>query len=155
MREKASLKLRDIHAPVPGYKEKLELSMDRYFANLPVGKIVKRANWAITTHSRLFAPSGNHLYEGETVPEEDMDVVLENTHLRSERQMLWRLPRTGAIVFSFKTYLYRLDEIREEGLGHELVAAIDGLREGSVPAMHLYKRGAVWGEAVKTFLKAR
>jgi hypothetical protein len=148
------MKLREIHAPVPGYKEKLERSMDRYFANLPAGKIVKRANWAITTHPDLFAPSGNHLYAGEEVTDSDLEVDIGNTYLRSERQMLWRLPETRAIVFSFKTYLYTLQEIIEEGLGEELAQAIDGLKEGSVPQMHFYKRGVVWGEAVKAFLRS-
>lgn len=41
---KLNLKLRDIHKPVPQYKEKLEKSMDRYFDKLKVGKFVKRAN---------------------------------------------------------------------------------------------------------------
>jgi hypothetical protein len=76
------------------------------------------------------------------------------TYLRSERQMLHRLPETKALVFSFKTYLYHLSDIREEGLGEELAQAIDGLKEGSVPAMHFYKRGVVWGEAVKGYLRS-
>lgn len=42
--KKLNLKLRDIHTPVPHYKEKLEKSMDRYFDRLKVGKFVKRAN---------------------------------------------------------------------------------------------------------------
>ena len=68
--------------------------------------------------------------------------------------MLHRLPKTRALVFSFKTYLYPLRDIKEEGLGEELAQAIDGLKEGSVPAMHFYKRGVVWGEAVKAFLRS-
>jgi len=151
-KEKFGLKLRDIHGPVPGYKEKLEKSMDRFFDRLEVGKVVLRTNWAITTHDRLFAASGNHLYEGEEVKEEDVDI--NNTYLRSERQMLHRLPKTKALVFSFKTYLYPLKEIKEEGLGDDLAQAIDGLKEGSVPAMHFYKRGVVWGEAVKEYLRS-
>ena len=43
-KEKFGLKLRDIHKPVPGYKEKLELSMDRTFDRLEDGKVVKRSN---------------------------------------------------------------------------------------------------------------
>jgi hypothetical protein len=39
-------------------------------------------------------------------------------------------------------------------MGEELAQAIDGLREGSVPGMHFYKRGVVWGEAVKAFLRS-
>lgn len=41
---KLGLKLADIHAPVPGYKEKLEKSMDRFFTKLEVGRFVARAN---------------------------------------------------------------------------------------------------------------
>jgi hypothetical protein len=43
-KEKFGLKLRDIHGPVPGYKEKLEKSMDRFFERLEVGKVVLRMN---------------------------------------------------------------------------------------------------------------
>lgn len=42
--KKLGMKLREIHSPVPGYKEKLEMSMDRFFERLEVGKVVSRAN---------------------------------------------------------------------------------------------------------------
>ena len=42
--KKLNMKLRDIHKPVPSYKEKLEKSMDRYFQKLQPGKYIKRAN---------------------------------------------------------------------------------------------------------------
>jgi hypothetical protein len=41
---KLGLRLREIHGPVPGYKEKLEKSMDRFFERLEVGRVVSRAN---------------------------------------------------------------------------------------------------------------
>ena len=68
--------------------------------------------------------------------------------------MLHRLPQSKALVFSFKTYLYPLRDIKDEGLGEELSQAIEGLKEGSVPGMHFYKRGVVWGEEVKRFLRS-
>ncbi|KAL2072619.1 hypothetical protein VTL71DRAFT_11962 [Oculimacula yallundae] len=151
-KEKLGLKLRDIHTPVPGYKQKLELSMDRFFDRLEVGKVVKRANWSIVTDGKLFAASGLHLYEGEEKVDEEINI--DTTFLRVERQLLHRLPRTRALVFSFKTYLYPISEIKEEGLGEDLAQAIDGLKEGSTPAMHFYKRGVVWGEAVKAYLRS-
>jgi len=43
-KEKFGMKLREIHTPVPGYKEKLEKSMDRFFEKLEVGRVVKRSN---------------------------------------------------------------------------------------------------------------
>jgi hypothetical protein len=44
MKEKFGLKLRDIHGPVPGYRQKLEKSMDRFFERIEVGKVVLRTN---------------------------------------------------------------------------------------------------------------
>lgn len=96
--KKLNLKLRDIHGPVPMYMEKIGRSMDRFFDKIPVGRVVKRANaslhtapwtwrrelansclvciqWSINTGERLFVPSGNHLYEGDAAPEEEVDVT--------------------------------------------------------------------------------
>jgi hypothetical protein len=58
--------LAGIHKPVPGYKDKLEKSMDRFFAKLEVGTAVRRVNWSITTDDRLYKLSGNHMYAGGT-----------------------------------------------------------------------------------------
>jgi hypothetical protein len=79
-KEKFGLKLREIHGPVPGYKEKIGLSMDRFFERLEVGRVVLRSNWSITTHGRLFAASGNHLYAGEDVPEDEI-IDMDNVRL--------------------------------------------------------------------------
>ena len=116
-------------------------------------KKAENRQWSITTHPNLYAASGgNHLYEGEEVPEQE-GIDIDNTFLRCERQTLHRLPQSKALVFAFKTYMYPIREIKEEGMGEELAQAIDGLKEGSVPAMHFYKRGVVWGEEVKRFLR--
>ncbi|GKZ64051.1 hypothetical protein AnigIFM50267_000344 [Aspergillus niger] len=156
-REKLGKRLSTIHDPVPQYKERLEKSMDRFFARLEVGKVVQRVNWSINTQGTgLFAAFGGlHGHEGEReevlgVEEVDGDVTL----LRCERQTLHRLPKTKALVFTFHTYTYPIREIKEEGLGEELALAIDGLKEGNVPEIHRYKRGPVWGEAVKAYLRA-
>lgn len=49
--------------------------------------------------------------------------------------------------------MYQISQIKEEGLGEDLAQAIDGLKEGNAPAMHFYKKGVVWGEAVKEYLR--
>lgn len=68
-KEKIGKRLASIHTPVPGYKDKLEGSMDRYFKSLEVGKYVKRSNWAISQHEELFLPDSNtnHGVEGEEI----------------------------------------------------------------------------------------
>ena len=172
-REKCGNPLATIHAPVPGYASKLERSMDRFFAKMECGKAVKRTNWSITTNDKLFSEGGNHMYADEKQyrpvenaktldvesPNLEQDIErqkgelnIDDCRLRCERQTLHRLPRTKALVFAFKTYLYTLSEVKKEGLGPELAEAIDGLGKGNVPAINFYKRGVVWGDKVKEYL---
>ncbi|KAH1489131.1 hypothetical protein LV164_008305 [Aspergillus fumigatus] len=158
-RTKLGLRLAAIHDPVPGYKEKLERSMDRFFARVEVGKIVARVNWSITTQTGLFAAFGGVHGSVATSAAGEKEIEpgtldVDSTVLRCERQTLHRLPRSKALVFAFHTYTYPLQTIKEEGLGEELATAIDGLKAGNVPGMHWYKRGSVWGEAVKHFLRS-
>jgi hypothetical protein len=156
--EKLGKRLAAIHTPVPGYQAKIEGSMDRFFSRLEVGKYVKRVNWSVTTHGELYAAGKgtNHAHEGDVVQEmRDDELDVDKTFMRCERQTLHRLPKSKGLVFAFRTYLYPIKEIKEEdGMGEELATAIDGLKEGSVPGMHFYKRGAVWGEAVKRYLRS-
>lgn len=84
--------------------------------------------------------------EGESVDPRDC-------RLRCERQTLHRLEKTGALVFAFKTYLYTLDEVVEDGLADEMADAVEGLGTGSVPAIKVYKRGVVWGSKVCEYLR--
>ncbi|EXJ86709.1 hypothetical protein A1O3_03662 [Capronia epimyces CBS 606.96] len=153
--EKIGKRLAAIHKPVPGYSAKLEGSMDRFFSKVEVGKYVKRVNWSITTNTELYAAAAGttHAHEGDMVEELD-HIDVDKTFVRSERQTLHRLPKSKALVFAFHTYLYPIKQIKEEGGGEELAAAIDGLKLGNVPQMHFYKRGAVWGEAVKKYLRS-
>lgn len=48
--------------------------------------------------------------------------------------------------------MYRISDIKEEGLGPELATAVDGLKGGSVPQIHYYKRAEEWGESLKAYL---
>lgn len=83
-----------------------------------------------------------------------LTVPCSQTFVRCERQTLHRLPKSLAVVFAFRTYLYPIQEIKDEGLGPDLADAIDGLQKGNAPGMHFYKRGVVWGEAVKKYLRS-
>ncbi|KIW12513.1 hypothetical protein PV08_09790 [Exophiala spinifera] len=153
--EKIGKRLAAIHTPVPGYSSKLEASMDRFFSKIEVGQYVRRVNWAITTNTDLYSPGHgtNHAHEGDEIEELD-EVDIDKTFMRCERQTLHRLPKSKALVFAFHTYLYPIEQIKKEGGGEDLANAIDGLKMGNVPAMHFYKRGAVWGEAVKRYLRS-
>lgn len=79
-KEKIGKKLADIHGPVPGYKEKLQKSMDRYFARLEVGSFVKRVNWSLTVDEELFSnfDKSKPAFEGELEKLSLEDLNLEN-----------------------------------------------------------------------------
>lgn len=152
-RSKLGLSLADIHLPVPGYAAKLKKSMDRFFATLPVGRIVKRHNWTITTNPDLHALSGTHIHSEDDLADIIQDEVdLSQAVLRCERQTLHRLPGTKALVFAFKTYTYPLAEVKEK---EDLAAAIEGLGKGNVPEMTIYKRQVVWGEKAVAYLRGK
>lgn len=156
-RSKLSKPLAEIHTPVPGYAAKLGKSMDRFFAKVQCGTIVKRANWSISTHGRLFAESGSHFHSAaseDAIEKERQAVNIDDCRLRCERQTLHRLPRSGALVFAFKTYQYKLSDVKAEGDGEALADAIEGLSQGNVPDMNFYKRGVVWGDKVVAYLRA-
>ncbi|KAI0314208.1 hypothetical protein OF83DRAFT_1165304 [Amylostereum chailletii] len=56
----------------------------------------------------------------------------ENIRLRSERQSLRRLPRTGAVVFTIRTYLTPVVKLaREPGMPGRLAAALRGVQASS------------------------
>ncbi|KAM7197826.1 Protein of unknown function (DUF3445) domain containing protein [Rhypophila sp. PSN 637] len=146
--------LKAIHVPVPSYS-KIGPSMERFFARTTVDKPVKRLNWSVQTHTKLFSPGMNHVHTEEADKvERDVEVDIEEARMRVELQTLTRLARTGALMFSFKTYLYGLDEIKGEGLGGELADAIDGLGKGNAPGMWVYKGGIRWGKRVCEYLRS-
>lgn len=152
-RSKLGLLLSAIHSPVPHYSQKLERSMDKFFASLAVGKIVKRWNWTISTSGDLFCVAGNHATSEELEKQGKEEINLRATFLRCERQTLHRLPQSRAIVFAFKTYQYPIQDLRDDGSGAAFCEAIDGMGKGSAPQMVVYKRQVVWGEKVKAFLR--
>ncbi|KAK7950874.1 uncharacterized protein PG986_006602 [Apiospora aurea] len=150
--EKLGKVLKDIHGPVPSYN-KIGASMERFFSRLEVGKSVVRNNWSINTAPELYNVSGNHIYETD-VYEEDMDVDISKAQIRVELQTLTRLPKTQAILFSFKTYLYPVTDIKAEGLGPEVADAIEGLPKGNAPGMWKYKGGVRWGKSILAYLRS-
>ncbi|WYZ42327.1 hypothetical protein EsH8_VI_000026 [Colletotrichum jinshuiense] len=144
--------LKDIHTPVPSY-DKIGASMERFFSRLQVGKSVKRMNWSVSTHDNYFSPSGMHIYDGDKM-EEDEIVDINKSRLRQELQTVTRLPKTGAILFSFKTYLTPIVDVKKEGFGPQLADAIEGLKTGNAPGMWVYKGASRWGKSVCEYLRS-
>lgn len=120
-----------IHAPVPGYAERLAVPVARVFATLQVGRPMARANWTIVDSPTLFHPQPRGAVR---------DLSSENAGkilwLRVERQTLRRLPGSTAAVFGIRTLIEPLHVTAgRPGAAQALAAAIRALP----PRMAAYK----------------
>ena len=136
-----------IHAPVAGYAAKLEAPVDRFFAMLKAGRLVWRLNWGIVDHPAPFQPVAQPATHAITA-----ENAGERLWLRVERQTLQRLPASGAVVFTIRTHIRRLDAaIRTPTSASELAGAVRDMPEDS----RRYKHIAPVAEALLAWLDAR
>lgn len=105
--EKFGRSMEAIHAPVPGYAERMGPRIGRIFDNLQVDRPVLRYNWSLYDSPALFVPRrGPRRWIKEAV---DPDA---NIFIRIERQTLRRLPQSGDILFTIKVLVDPLGAIR-------------------------------------------
>ena len=93
--EKIGKPLITLHAPVAEYNEALARRVQRLFDGVKVGRPIWRANLLKYDDPDLHQPrleSDRRPIAGD-----------RSRYERSERQVLWRLPKTGAVVFSIHT----------------------------------------------------
>ncbi len=107
--EKIGLPLRALHAPIAGYEEQLASGVDRFMETLRPGLVYGRCNWFI-------AATGDRRWLPDRPPQEAFSHVTPDNagktlFVRSERQTLRRLPRTGAIVFTIGIYVEPLGSL--------------------------------------------
>jgi len=161
LEDKIGLPLKEIHlrGGVYQYKEKLQLSLDRFFRKLPIDKPVLRNNYFFQVDPDLAWASihhGNeddfdqstHLPRSESLTSSNKDwnppnptTDMSTVYFRSERQSLRRMPKTGCICFTIRTYFHRVTDIVDEpGIPGRLAAAIRSWPEpiAEARAMELY-----------------
>ena len=78
---------------------------------------------------------------------------IDSARFRVECQTLTRLPQTRGVLFSFKTYLFPIRDIKAEGMGPGLADAVEGLKSGNAPGMWTYKGGVRWGKSMCAYLR--
>jgi dimethylamine monooxygenase subunit A len=145
--DKMGAALPAIHDPVPGYAEELERPVDRFFAALKPARPVWRVNWTIADDPAPFQPV--RIPAPAPITPGNAGALLS---LRVERQTLRRLPETGAIVFTIRTYITRLDAaIATAAAARELAALIRDMPE----ATQAYKHIAPFAAALLAWLDAR
>ena len=72
-----------------------------------------------------------------------------SSFLRCEHHTLTCLPKTGVVVFTVRSYLYPLSDIKVEGSGPELADACDSMPE----KFGIYKNRTTWGATLCDWLR--
>jgi len=175
LEDKAGMPLDEIHESghVPLYRERLHLSLGRFMKRLAVEKPVVRNNytfqvvdpttnrpddeklvdkdelgWARTMMGEEF-PDNGITRHGEYRRELENLVTPEMMVLRTERQTLRRLPKTGAVLFTIRTYITPVVSlVREPGVPSRLASAVRSW-PGVVAR---YKSREIFGEVLLSYL---
>ena len=121
LEDKFGMPLSEIHTSgkVPGFRDKLEKGMMNFFRRVKPDAPVLRNNyffqvdddlaWSQSIGSEDWAPGHEAgWYSAEK------NKAIEHHWFRSERQSLRRLPRSGAVVFTIRTYFHPIVEIAKE-----------------------------------------
>ncbi|KAI9888304.1 MAG: hypothetical protein M1814_000757 [Vezdaea aestivalis] len=120
LQDKFLMPLSEIHTSgdVPQYREKLEKGMMNFFRRVQPDKPVLRSNYFLQVDDELGWSSS---IGPEDAPEGSSgwstalkNKTIEHHYFRSERQSLRRLPRSGSVVFTIRTYFHPITEIAEE-----------------------------------------
>jgi hypothetical protein len=135
----------DVHAPVPHFAEELLARVDGFFDRLRPGNPVWRRNFSVMPDPMLCIaarefdpPLGSITVGGDGDP----------LWLRSERQTLRRLPRTGAILFTIKVQIAPAAVLRERP---DRAADLAAMYASWDTAAHGYKMG---GDTIVPALRA-
>ncbi len=107
-----------IHAPVPLYDELLAGPTNAFFDRLRVGRAFWRLNWTLLDSPALHQPTSERQAPSGS---------LDDWFFRVERQTLRRLPHSGAVVFTIRTYVDSASALvaRDESFGPALWRALD------------------------------
>jgi len=118
LEDKIGMVLSEIHTSgdVPQYKEKLEKGMMNFFRRLKPEELVARNNYFLQVDEDLaWSHSiGSEDSDGISWSTAEKNRAIEHHYFRSERQSLRRLPRSGGVVFTIRTYFHPVTEIADE-----------------------------------------
>ncbi|TKA56300.1 hypothetical protein B0A49_11229 [Cryomyces minteri] len=118
LEDKFGMPLSEIHTSgdVPGFKEKLEKGMMNFFRRVQPDKPVLRNNYFIQVDDELAWSSsiGGEDEEGISWFTAEKNKAISHHYFRSERQSLRRLPRSGGVVFTIRTYFHPITSICAE-----------------------------------------
>lgn len=104
LREKIGHPLTHIHIPVKSYTDDIARRVQRLFDGVRYGSPIWRFNALWYDDPNLYQP------RSETEPR-PLPEAGKTPFLRTERQVLWRLPESDAVLFTIHTFILRREMI--------------------------------------------
>ena len=144
LHEKLGGDIGQIHRPVARYDIDLESPVHAMMMRLRAERPMWRTNWGVSNHPSLFQPR---------IPPVTPDINPADLWFRVEWQTLRRLPITGAILFTIRTYVEKMSDFmeREYAVVHEIGDLINKIPED----VAVYKSIAPYRDALFAYLETR
>ena len=142
--EKIGGTMTSIHSPVARYEEDLNSPVNSVMMRLSPERPIWRINWGISNHPALFQP--------DTPPiTPEMDAA--DMWFRVEWQTLRRLPITGGILFTIRTYVEKLSLFmeRDQPLVQDIAELVNKIHEDVAQ----YKSIAPYREKLFAYFETR
>jgi hypothetical protein len=111
VREKIGKNLLGIHGPVPHYAETIGSATQNIFDKLTVERPVWRVNWTVMDSGDLHQPTAVRSPDAMEVTSANIE---ESLYFRRERQTLRKLPDSGDILFTIRTYSDTFAQVVEQ-----------------------------------------
>lgn len=83
----------------------------KYLCAIPQGRPVRRLNWTLTVNARMDTSPETYPSWGTDRATVTPQNVGEKVYLRVELQMMDRMSRSNALMFSIRTYLISLNDL--------------------------------------------
>jgi len=136
-----------LHGPVPDFAETFLSRVQRMFDAFGPDIVVERRNWTVAASGEAHLPSSTPVRE--RIAEIAPDAAANELFIRIERQTLRRLPRTGGVIFTIRTWRDPLSTLLVDR--SRLAAFAKAWREAT-PRFAAYKGFALYRHLVDDFL---
>lgn len=111
VREKIGKNLLGIHGPVPHYAETIGTATQNIFDKLTVERPLWRVNWTVMDSGELHQPTAVRSPNAMEINSENIE---QSLYFRRERQTLRKLPDSGDILFTIRTYSDTFAQVVEQ-----------------------------------------
>jgi hypothetical protein len=111
VREKIGKNLLGIHGPVPDYAQAIGTATQNVFDKLTVERPLWRVNWTVMDSGELHQPTAVRSPDAIEITSSNIEQEL---YFRRERQTLRKLPVSGDILFTIRTYSDTFAQVVEQ-----------------------------------------